>query len=112
MVPSASALFSTRGGRVQRAGTRKRRRGRVDEPAPCRALLDSPHGVGLAAAVASCGGLELHAVALLQTPEPVHLDRAVVDEDVRPAVGGDEAETLLRVEPLDRALSHGTSMLQ
>src|SRR2546430_7402064 len=35
-----------------------------------------------------------------------------VHEDVRPTVGGDEAEALLRVEPLDRALGHGTSMLQ
>src|SRR5215207_10574073 len=111
MVPSASALFSTRGGRVQRAGTRKRRRGRLDEPAPYGSCLDSPYDVGLAAAVAPRGGLELHAVALLQTPEPVHLDRAVVHEDVGPALGGDEAEPLLRVEPLDRALSHGTSML-
>ena len=48
------------------------------------ALLDPADGVGLAAAVASRRGLELHAVALLQSPEPVHLDRAVVDEDVGP----------------------------
>src|SRR4051794_3750948 len=74
-------------------------------------VLDPADGVGLAAAVASRRGLELHAVAFLQRPEPVHLDRAVVHEDVGSAVGGDEAEPLLRVEPLDRALSHGTSML-
>src|SRR5690242_18178378 len=80
-------------------------------PRACRRPSDPADGVGLAAAVASRRGLELHAVTLLQSPEAVHLDRAVVDEDVRPTVGGDEAEALLRVEPLDRALSHGTSML-
>src|SRR5919107_5097399 len=109
MVPSASPCLALEGvecnERVPETAT-----GPARGAGPVRELLDSPHGVGLAAAVAPRGGLELHAGALLQTPEPVHLDRAVVDEDVGPAIGGDEAETLLRVEPLDRALSHGTSM--
>src|SRR5690606_31408435 len=75
-------------------------------------LSDPTDGVGLAAAVAARRRLELDSVALVQGAETLSLDRAVVDEDVRPAIGGDEAEALLRVEPLDRALGHGTSMLQ
>src|SRR5206468_6526174 len=37
----------------------------------------------------------------------VHLDSREVDEHVLPAVDGDEAVTLLGVEPLDGALCHG-----
>src|SRR5262249_37738946 len=53
--------------------------------------------------------LELHALTLLERPEPGAPDRAVVDEDVLTLVGGDEAVSLLAVEPLDLALCHGTS---
>src|SRR5207237_307112 len=61
--------------------------------------------VGLRALLA-LRDLELDPLPLLQRPVPVHLDRAVVDEHVRATVDRDEAVTLLRVEPLDGALSH------
>src|SRR5437764_5584384 len=62
---------------------------------------------GLATAVAASLDLELHPVTLDEGAEAVHLDCRVVNEDVRPAIGGDEAVPLFRVEPLDRADSHG-----
>src|SRR5580704_4597381 len=48
--------------------------------------------------------LELHAVAFGQGFEPVALDRAEVDEDVRPSLTGAEPETLRVVEPLHSAV--------
>ncbi|EGJ76514.1 putative cold shock protein [Streptomyces sp. Tu6071] len=50
--------------------------------------------------------LELDPLTLLQGAVTVHLDRAVVDEYIRTTVDRDEAVALLRVEPLDGALSH------
>jgi len=50
--------------------------------------------------------LELDPLSLFQGAVAVHLDRAVVDEHVRTTVYRDEAVSLLRVEPLDGALSH------
>src|SRR4051812_44999280 len=50
--------------------------------------------------------LELDSLAFLQGAVSVHLYRAVVDEDIRTTVDRDEAVALLRVEPLDGALSH------
>src|SRR5205807_755650 len=67
---------------------------------------DQAYPVGLRALLA-LRDLELDPLVVFQTPVAVGLDRREVDEDVRPAaVGGDEAEALLRVEPLDRALCH------
>src|SRR6478672_4743896 len=53
--------------------------------------------------------LELDALPLLEGAVAVHLDRAVVDENVRATVDSDEAVALLAVEPLDGALSHRAS---
>src|SRR5207344_3411656 len=50
--------------------------------------------------------LELDPLTLVESAEAVHSDRRVVDEHVRATVDRDEAVTLLRVEPLDGALSH------
>lgn len=50
--------------------------------------------------------LELDPLTLLKGAVAVHLDRAVVDENIRTTVDRDEAVPLLRVEPLDGALSH------
>ncbi len=67
---------------------------------------DDPNGVSLWTLL-SLGHLELDPLPLFQALVPVHVNRAVVDEDIRTAaVHGDEAEALLRVEPLNRALSH------
>src|SRR4051812_29735073 len=50
--------------------------------------------------------LELDPLALFKGAVAVHLNRAVVDEYIRTTVDRDEAVPLLRVEPLDGALSH------
>jgi hypothetical protein len=50
--------------------------------------------------------LELDALVLLEATEAVALDLGVVHEHVRSVLAGDEAEALLRVEPLDSSLSH------
>src|SRR4051812_49967615 len=76
-------------------------------------------GPGLAVELSSAGGdlvglgalgalddLEVDPLALFEALVPVHLDGRVVDEDVLTAVDGDEAETLLGVEPLHGALCH------
>src|SRR5690606_37283946 len=56
--------------------------------------------------------LELDPLVLLQRPVTGRVDRGEVNEDVRsPTVHRDEAETLLRVEPLDRALRHSPAPL-
>src|SRR5581483_5095942 len=47
---------------------------------------------------------ELHAVAFGQGLEPVALDRAEVDEDVRTSLTGDEPKSLRVVEPLHSAV--------
>ena len=67
-------------------------------------------GLGALGALAD---LELDALVLFQAAEAVALDLRVVHEDVSAAaVWGDEAEALLRVEPLDRALCHVLSPRQ
>ena len=54
--------------------------------------------------------LELDALVLLERAVAAALDGLEVHENVRvTAVGGDEAEALLRVEPLDGALRHDMS---
>src|SRR5882757_6291015 len=50
--------------------------------------------------------LELDSLAFFEGAVAVHLDRAVVDENIRTTVDRDEAVPLLRVEPFDGALSH------
>src|SRR6266571_393358 len=57
-------------------------------------------------ALRSLDDVELHAVALHQRPEALHLNGGVVDEYVLPALLRDEAEAFAVVEPLHRALRH------
>src|SRR5215217_5814396 len=52
---------------------------------------------------------ELDALPLGQRAVAVHLNRAVVDEDVVSPLSLDEAVALLVREPLDRAFSHASS---
>ena len=49
-------------------------------------------------ALASLADLELDGLALLEGPLSIHLDLAVVDEDVLVAIPGDEAEALVGLE--------------
>ena len=63
-----------------------------------------PPGLGPLLAL---GQIEADALVLIQGAEAAVLDGGVVDEEVGAAfVGGDEAETLLGVEPLNGTLSH------
>src|SRR5690606_10510560 len=56
--------------------------------------------------------LELDLLVLLEGAEARTLDLGVVDEDVSGAVlGRDEAEPLLRVEPLHSSLCHSVPLL-
>src|SRR5512141_1077287 len=50
--------------------------------------------------------LEPDLVTLVEGPEPLCLDLAVVDEHVRPTFAGEETEALGLVEPLDRTFDH------
>lgn len=68
------------------------------------------HLVGLRALL-SLRHLELDALTLLKGLVTVHVDRAVVNEDVTSAIDGDEAVALLAVEPLHRALRHNDPSL-
>src|SRR3954453_12469704 len=52
------------------------------------------------------GHLELHSLTLGERAEPVHLDRRMVDEYIRPFVPCDEPVALVVVEPLHRARRH------
>src|SRR5690606_26431934 len=55
--------------------------------------------------------LELHPLAVVERLVAIHLNGREVNEDVFAAVHGDEAVTLLAVEPFDRALCHAASSL-
>src|SRR5258705_5184192 len=67
---------------------------------------DRADGLGLRA-LGALHDLELHALVLVQRAVAVGLDRGVVHEHVgAAAVHGDEAEALLRVEPLHGSLRH------
>src|SRR5438552_810056 len=68
-------------------------------------LLVLPDVLGLQA-LRSLHDVELHAVALGQRPEALHLNGGVVDEYVLSALLRDEAEALAVAEPLHRALRH------
>lgn len=58
-------------------------------------------------ALGAFADLELYELVLLEGTEAVALNLGVVDENVSGSVGGsDEAEALLRVEPLNCALCH------
>src|SRR5260370_32042914 len=52
------------------------------------------------------GDIEFDPLALLQAAVAIHQDGAVVHEHVPATVDRDEAVALVRVEPLDGALSH------
>src|SRR5712691_5026272 len=67
---------------------------------------DCVYLIRLRALRALLGGV-LHLLVLGQGAVATHVDRRVVDENVGGAVvWGDEAETLIRVEPLHGALRH------
>src|SRR5690349_5062082 len=69
-------------------------------------VLERANLLGLRALGALTRGV-LDPLVLLQRAVAAGVDGRVVDEDVRGAVvGGDEAEALLGVEPLDGSLSH------
>src|SRR6478752_10588550 len=55
--------------------------------------------------------LELHPLTLGEGAEAVHLDRRVMDKDVRALVSGDEPVALVVVEPLHRARRHARAPL-
>src|SRR3954469_10385447 len=58
-------------------------------------------------ALLALGHLELHALALFKAAVSGGLDGRVVGEQIlRSVVGGDEAETLFGVEPLDGSSGH------
>src|SRR5512144_412638 len=67
--------------------------------------VGASHLLGLRAFLA-LRDLELDPLALVETLVTLHLDRAVVHEDVGTVVHRDEAVTLLRVEPLHASLGH------
>src|SRR5690606_6628909 len=82
-------------------------------PAPRHDRLrsDDPYLIRLGT-LGALSDLELDPLVLLQRPVTGRVDRGEVNEDVRsPTVHRDEAETLLRVEPLDRALRHSPAPL-
>src|SRR5690606_32211817 len=63
-------------------------------------------------ALGALADLELDLLVLLEGAEARTLDLGVVDEDVSGAVlGRDEAEPLLRVEPLHSSLCHSVPLL-
>src|ERR1700684_566965 len=116
---SARNMFSTLMGRVQteaqKSGTGIRsarpRRGRADlvNPADLRNLRDDDYLVGLRAPVA-LRDLELDPLALFEGAIAIRLDSREVDENVLATVDGDKAVSLVRVEPLDGALSHSKQL--
>src|SRR5579875_1603173 len=94
-----------RGGR---AGRRNPADGRPGIPG--RAELGDHHDLlGLRAPVA-LRDLELDPLPLLEGAVAIRLDRREMDEDVPATVDGDEAVPLVRVEPLDGALSHSKQL--
>src|SRR5690348_18091811 len=86
--------------------------GRSVVPREARAtseLRDHDHLVGLRAPVA-LRDLELDPLSLLEGAVSIRLDRGEVDENVLATVDGDKAVSLVRVEPLDGALSHSKQL--
>ena len=67
--------------------------------------LDDVHSMG---ALLALGDVEIDALVLVQSAETLALDSGVVNEEIRATtIGGDEAEALFSVEPLNGALCHG-----
>src|SRR5579859_4494024 len=84
---------------------------RLSGAGPLACVLDSAD-VRCLRALLALRHVELDALVVLEAAIAVGLDRRVVDEYVRlAAIGCDEAEALLAVEPLDRALSHDFLLL-
>src|SRR5215218_8431229 len=76
-----------------------------------RELRDDADVLGLQT-LGSTGSLELDLLVLLERTVAVRRDRAEVREDVgRAVIGGDEAEALVGVEPLDGSGSHNLFLL-
>src|SRR5215212_2018976 len=69
------------------------------------ALADQPHVRGLRAFLA-VGHVELHLLALFEVSVALTGDRGIVHEHVRTTVLQDEAEALLRAEPLHGSCRH------
>ena len=119
-------MFSTLMVRVQTIAGRKRirsarppggpgrqlnpadRRPRLDPGLPAN-LRDYDDLVGLRASVA-LRDLELDPLSLFEGAVAIRLDSREVDEDVLATVDGNEAVSLVRVEPLDGALSHSQQL--
>ena len=72
----------------------------------CRLRLDLADGGRLELAVLAGRDLELDGLALIKGLETIHLDLAVVNEQVVAIRTGDEAVALVRIEPLNSTLSH------
>src|SRR5699024_3510428 len=95
-----------------------RRRTGQERDAPARSVLltscrrsDGADLLGLRPLVA-LADIELHALPLVEGAVAVHVDLAVVHEDVCAAsVDLDESVALFGVEPLDRALRHTCHLL-
>src|SRR5690242_20961858 len=86
--------------------------GRSVVPREARAtseLRDHDNLVGLRASVA-LRDLELDALSLFEGAVTIRLDRGEMDENVLATVDGDEAVSLVRVKPLDGALSHSKQL--
>src|SRR6516164_6846537 len=79
------------------------------QPGPRANLRDHDHLVGLRAPVA-LRDLELDPLSLLEGAVAIRLDSREMDENVLATVDGDKAVSLVRVEPLDGALSHSKQL--
>src|SRR5579859_6300938 len=78
-------------------------------PGPRANLRDHDNLVGLSASVA-LRDLELDPLPLFEGAVAIRLDSREVDENVLATVDGDKAVSLVRVEPLDGALSHSKQL--
>src|ERR1700756_5292840 len=79
------------------------------KPGATSELRDHDHLVGLRAPVA-LRDLELDPLSLFEGAVAIRLDRREMDENVLATVDGDKAVSLVRVEPLDGALSHSKQL--
>jgi len=55
------------------------------------------------------GNFELYLIALVKDLEPVPFDGREVNEDIIPAVSGNEAKTLLLIKPFNTTFGHYNS---
>ena len=72
----------------------------------CESYLDLADGGSLKLAILARGDLELDGLALVEGLEAVHLDLAVMDEQIVAVLARDEAVALVGVEPLNSTLCH------